>query len=128
VATKRTYAEDMMIDSDTFKLEVTNYAKNLSFDNKKPLLVGVEHCHFYHTLDSSGRKMENCNSVGGHTHKVTVKEDKNGKLIAICGPAEPCFFDDKHTHQVTYLKSDKFKVRTISEDAAKVIAGLTKEP
>ena len=126
MATKRIYSQDLIIDSDTFRLEIENYAKNLSFDDKNPLMVGVPHIHFYHTYDSSGKKMSRCNAVGGHHHEVTVKEDKNGNLTAICGPAKSVKGNDNHTHKVTYIKSDRFKVRKISDEAAKVIANYDK--
>lgn len=125
MSTKRVYTEELVIDSDTFKLEVSNFSKNLSFDDKRPLLIGVEHCHFFHTFDSSGKHMTTSNQVGGHHHEVTVREDKNGKLLASCGPAIPANFGDNHTHKTTYLKSDRFKVRKMNDEAQRVIAGLS---
>lgn len=122
--TKRIFSEDLMIESDTFKLEVSKYSKNLSFDTKNPVLVGVEHCHFFHTFDSSGKKLDVSNHVAGHTHKIIVKESKDGTLTAICSEPEPSFYGDKHTHEVTYLKSDRFKVRQLNQDAMKVLAGI----
>lgn len=126
--TKRVYSQDMLVDSDTFKLEVENYAKNVSYDDKNPLIVGVPHCHFFHTYDSSGKPMIYSNAVGGHHHKITVEEDEQGNLIAKCGPAiysnnvKSEKLNDSHTHEVNYLKSDRFKVRKMHEEAAKFIA------
>jgi uncharacterized membrane protein len=122
---KRIYRDDMTIDCDTFKLEVENYARNISFDDKKPLIVGTEHCHFFHTFDSNGKEMSQCNSVGGHTHDVVVDVNENGEMIGTCGPAKSFrVTDDKHVHRVTYIKSDRFKVRTINPKAQEVIAAF----
>ena len=118
----RIFREDMNVESDTFKLEVANFSKNISFDDKNPILVPVEHCHFYHTFDSSGKRMSQCNSVSGHTHDVTVEVDAKGILSATCGPAKSNkSFDDNHTHKVTYVKSDRFKIRTMEPEAQKDI-------
>lgn len=124
----RIYKEDMTIDSDTFKLETTNFAKNLSFDDKKPIIVGVEHSHFFHTFDSNGRPMDKCNHVGGHTHEVKIEVDQNGDMVGTCSPAivHKGFKEDFHTHQVTYVKSDRFKVRSMNEQAQQLIANLSK--
>ena len=123
----RLYKEDMEIDSDTFKLEIANYSRNISFDDKRPILVGTEHCHFFHTYDSGGKVMTQCNYVGGHTHDVTITVDEKGNMIGECGPAKslkPTM--DNHTHKVTYLKSDRFKTRTLYPAAQEAILNLTK--
>lgn len=121
----RVYNRDMEIDSDTFKLDVANYAKNLSFDDNNPLLIGVEHCHFFHTFDSNGKKQIRCNAVGGHTHEVTISIDENGDFVGECSaPISNKKLNDKHTHKVSYLKSDRFKVRSINKDAQAYIANM----
>lgn len=125
-APKRVYRDDMMIDSDTLKLEIANYARNVSFDEKKPLLIATEHCHFFHTFDSNGRAQVECNSVGGHKHKVVVEMDDQGNIVGKCGPAiwsKPTSHDN-HTHEVKYIKSDRFKVRSYSKEAQAVIAKM----
>ena len=123
----RKYAGDMFIDSDTFKLDLTNYRKNVSFDDKNPLLVGVPHCHFYHTFDSSGKAMSQCNAVGGHTHDVKVSISKDGDITATSSPAKSnSKLEDNHTHEVIYMKSDRFKVRAINSKAQEAIMNMGK--
>jgi hypothetical protein len=123
----RIFKEDMVIESDTFKLEVAHFSKNVSFDDKRPILVPVEHCHFYHTYDSGGKKMAQCNSVSGHTHDVSIEVDSKGNMTAICGPAKSNkAFEDNHTHKTTYIKSDRFKTRQIDQAAQQAIMNYEK--
>jgi len=125
---KRRYAQDLEFDSDLFKLEVTNMVKNLGAEDNNPILANVEHCHFYRTFDSNGRKQTRCSFVGGHTHDVEVKVNKNGELTATCSPAIGTKFGDNHTHKIDYLKSDKLQKRKINEDAQRVADQLNIMP
>ena len=131
--TKRDYSGERMLPSDLFKLEVGMMLKNMSGDDRNPLLVPVEHCHFYHTFDSNGSAQKECSAIGGHKHSVKIEFDKDGQIIDFsCGT--PIAFGsnkiettDKHIHTMTYIKSDKVKQRTRSEEAAKflLMAGNT---
>jgi len=122
----RVYAQDLEIDSDLFKLEVNMMKKNLGADDKKPLLTGVEHCHFFRTYDSSGKKQNKCGSIGGHYHEVSVSVDSKGNLKAECSKAIGTKFNDDHVHNVAYIRSDKVQKRTINEDAQMYIAKMEK--
>lgn len=114
---------------DLFKLEVASFKKNIG-TARSPRLIDTEHCHFFHTFDSSGRKMEYSSSIGGHAHKITVKE-VDGKLVAECGPAikidraekgeanskEERAFTDNHIHEVLYVDSEEVEIRRRNPNA-----------
>jgi hypothetical protein len=121
---KRTYSDNRVIESDTFKLEVANCMKNLSYDDNQPLWVGVEHCHWFHTFDSNGRKMDKCNSVSGHHHDIKYGVDAKGNLTAKCSPCVSRNPKDVHAHDITYIKSDKFKVRTLDPRAVEAMSKM----
>jgi len=125
---KRVYNKDLEFDSDLFKLEVTNMLKNIGAEDKKPLLTNVEHCHFYRTYDSNGKKQTKCSSIGGHHHEITVSVDSKGNLVAECSPAVGTKFNDNHTHKVTYLKSDRLQKRKPNIEAIKVADVLNQPP
>lgn len=122
---KRIYAENISIDSDLFKLEVANFQKNLGFDDKKPILTGAAHCHFYRTFDSNGKKQTRCNFVGGHTHDVSIEVDAKGNFKATCSPAIGSKFMDQHIHEVNYIRSDTVTRRKLNEEAQKYIASMS---
>lgn len=132
--TRRIYKGDMEIDHDLFKLEVSTARKNVSIDNT-PLYAGVEHCHFFHTYDSNGRKQAACSPIAGHTHQMEVTADDDGNLVAKAGPAVKYaggkfipVSGDNHTHDTTYIASEKIQVRRVSAEAQRdydrYVAGL----
>ena len=122
----RVYKGEVEFDHDLFKLEVGMMKKNISIADDNPLYVGVEHCHFYHTYDSSGRKQEACAPIAGHTHEVEIFTDSSGNLMAKVGPASirkggkyiP-LKGDNHTHEAKYLRSERVKVRKVNAEATK---------
>ena len=126
----RRYTGEFEIDTDTFKLERANMIKNLGVDDKNPIAVPAEHCHFFHTYDSNGKKMTRASAIGGHSHEVEISVDENGNLVGKCSPAiavsKHLVGGDAHVHEVTYLKSDKLQVRKMNEDAQRIIAGMDK--
>lgn len=136
-APKRVFKGDHEITSDLFKLEVATFLRNVSFNPKKPISEPVEHCHFYHTFDSSGRNLIKCNSVGGHYHEVKVRVDEDGNLVGETSAplrnslSEPLFPSDQHTHKVKYIRSEEFKPRKQNEQAmaqySQFISGFSKE-
>jgi hypothetical protein len=121
---KRIYSKDMEFPSDLFKLEIANMLKNAGFDDKKPVLQNVEHCHFYRTYNSNGKKLTQCNFVGGHTHEVTVDVKADGTLVAKCGKAYGSKFNDEHTHKTSYVRSDVIAKRKLNEGAQAEISRL----
>jgi hypothetical protein len=126
VEVKRTMKGTEKIFIDLFKLEVGILMRDISW-NKNPNLVPIEHCHFFRTFDSNGKKMTQCSAVAGHTHDVTVSEKmvKGEKLlVATCGPAKSG--DKTHTHEVKYVRSEEIKKRILSDEAARFIDSVLK--
>lgn len=134
---ERVYSTGQDIDHDLFKLESAEMLKNIS-SLPPPTFEPTAHCHFFHTVDSDGRKQELCAAVGGHFHKMEVI-NTGGVPIVKCGPpikwgtykdrygnqtrALVRFLDDdNHTHEVRYLKSEKIKLRSVSIEATKIVA------
>ncbi len=142
VQPNRRYGNVKEIDSDLFKLELGYFDKNIGVKNtaKDAVMTKVEHAHFYHTIDSNGKRCDKCNAVGGHTHAVEVTVDGEGNLIANSGPAiggypghrgntpKTTVPGDSHTHKTTYIKSDRFEVRRRSEAAAQFVQSQMSMP
>lgn len=135
---------------DLYKLKLSLFKKNESYRKYEPQLRDVEHVHFYHSTDRTGRPLETSGAVGGHFHKVTVKTLPDGTMTAECGPpirwverrqrngkmvrelAAVKFNDgddgrwitDDHTHEVEYLGSEMVSeagfAKQASEDKAKL--------
>lgn len=119
-----------------FKAEVAKCKKNMAWQKSVVQIEEVEHCHFFHTINSQGIEQTYTSPIAGHFHKITWKADHNtGELIAECGPAlhkrmikkpngeqksrieEIKFHDgmsddgadyvkDSHTHEMTYKGSE----------------------
>lgn len=148
VPAQRVYANELVIDHDLYKLELKNMKKNMAWEAGVYDIHDVNHEHFFHTMDSSGRKLKYSNMVGGHFHEMTVIPQPNGAPpIVKCGPAirevrklvnkkmvkkfEPALryandqgemVTDSHVHEVTYIRSNKIPTRKINDEAIKVIS------
>jgi len=125
-APKRIYKGEVEIDHDLFKLEVSNMRKNISINEEAPVYAGVEHCHFYHSYDSSGKKQVACAPIAGHTHLVEMYMSEDGTINAKVGPAVVKqggkyvpFKHDSHTHDATYMRSERITVRQVNAEATK---------
>lgn len=149
----RIFNHNRIICHDLYKLTLASMKKNLSWHPIDPEdYTSIEHVHFYHTFDSSGKKQIHSTSVGGHFHEMEVEdqgEDMPLKVVCASGPKkwvrrkskygknryEKVIVDvndvDKHVHDVIYLQSNELKIRKINEEAALVIgkvAALTQKP
>lgn len=119
---------------DLFKLRPAPMKKILGVPNERLLrtnpdavrMVDVEHCHFFHSVDSNGRPQKYSSSIGSHCHEVKITLDENGDFIAECGPPLRKFGNsrveikgsyDNHTHEVIYIESEQFKARVANEKA-----------
>lgn len=135
-ANQRVYKSTQEVDHDLFKLRPATMQKNVSF-SEIPQYEPIEHCHIFHTVDSNGTRQETCNAVGGHFHKMEVVQNADGVPTVRC--SKPMrwvqkkvngrfqkmleeFSDDKHTHDVQYLGSEKIKLRETNMEAAKLQA------
>jgi hypothetical protein len=145
---QRKYRGTQTLHHDLFKLKVENMAKNVSIDENNPVIVGVEHAHFFHTIDSQGRPQDRCNPVGGHFHMVTPRKNKDGSFVVdidgnpIVEVSKPLRMVqrknargkvtvevenvsigdgkiDEHVHEVEYMGSDKIQARKINAEAMK---------
>jgi len=129
--------QGLEIESDTFKLQVANMQKDMSW-NDAPMIVEMEHTHAFHTVDSDGKVHEYSTAIGGHFHKMKVEPQEDGIPTVTCvsGPlhfvkkrvkgkwvkaVEPISGDDHHTHNVQYVKSTKVNMRQASPAAISVI-------
>lgn len=135
---ERIYKGSGQIDHDAYKLEVATFDRNISW-NDVPEYVGVEHAHFFHTIDSDGRTQTYSTPTGGHFHKMRVVPNPNGgppTVTCDSGPlmmvkkkvkgkwtrvAEPTAGEDVHTHSVKYLKSDKIELRKVHANAVAIV-------
>lgn len=135
---QRVFAQDRKLIHDLFKLEVATMVKNISW-NDVPEYVKMEHCHFFHTIDSDGKLQTTSNSVGGHFHemKVTPMPDGVAKVECVGIPmsygkkkvkgvwkkiAVPYDEEDTHVHDVQYVSSCEIKPRINNTEALKVIS------
>jgi len=141
VAQDRVFSDDKKIFHDLFKLLVAKMYKNLSWQPiPEDEYTAIEHCHFFHTFDSSGKKQVHSTSVGGHFHimEIIEEEGKTPKVLCKSGPlkyirkknrktrkyervAVPVNEVDTHKHTVVYLQSNVLKFRKINDEAVKVI-------
>jgi hypothetical protein len=103
-------------DHHLFKAEVADTLKNTSWTRGNPKIVKIEHCHFFHTIDSNLREQKYTTPVNNHYHKVSWFIDSDGELRAECGPPirkvtktrrdgstrtveEPITFENDHTEE-----------------------------
>lgn len=130
---KRILGGKLKIHSDCFKLEVAACSVDKSW-TKIPELYEQEHCHWFHTFDSDGKKQFKTNSVSGHFHLIEFEEGHEGdaaKIISVSGPMcevlrevdgrmkkviEPvkAKLKDDHTHKITYIKSSVVEQRSVN--------------
>jgi hypothetical protein len=131
---KRNYrSQQDELDHDLYKLEVAIMKQDKGIEGKSKNFVDVEHCHFYHSIDSSGKKQKYASSIGGHTHEVKTWVNENGELVGSCGNSI-IFHNGKeyqlkhsesiHAHDVVYITSDKIQPRVINKEASKVIGQI----
>lgn len=76
-----------LITSHTFQLQQTAFPKNIALDNHPPEYIKTEHCHFFHSKDSSGKTHTYSSPVGGHFHEIEIRPNPNGQHlppVAVC--------------------------------------------
>ena len=140
---KRVYKGQKEVDHDLYKLLAAPMIKNQSWWTDRENLVGLEHCHMFHTIDSNGKEQFYSSQVGGHQHKITFERDDDGMIIpesvkigppvrrTKSGDIQLVVSRDKrgnvskydtHTHEMEYILSERIKVRQRNEEAAKRMA------
>ena len=71
-----------------FKGSVEKFLRNNSWKKGMVEIDGIEHTHYFHTINSMGMEQKYTAAVGGHFHEVTVVKNAKGEITeAICGPA-----------------------------------------
>jgi len=95
----------------------------------------IEHCHFFHTIDSRGTVQSRCTPINGHFHDISIVEAgtadsppvykvgpaKKEVLKKVNGKLRKTIIEvpyDGHTHEMEYLRSEILKPRSISAEAA----------
>ena len=138
--TKRVLKGETTIFHDLYRLEIGITKKNVSFTKHK-ILEPVPHKHWYHNIDTDGKKQQYCCPTAGHFHEIITSKDADGNLVAECGPAlkfqmvrdelgrqrraaVECPDHEKHTHEVTYMQSEELTKRVFNEEAVKVISAV----
>lgn len=128
---KRIYANQQELDHDLYKLEISSLKRNASYSEANPIWENVEHGHYYHSIDSRGRKQDFSNKVGGHFHKIMIDKDGNAlcskplrevRIKTKFGRTITKFEEikeDDHTHAVTYRFSEKIKPSAPNVEFAK---------
>ena len=140
VSIKRKFKGEEEIYHDLFCLEETETIKDVGWNPQRPLIEKFNHKHFYHTVDSDGKKQTHCTPSLGHTHEVKVvgtEEDGSPKIEI--GPAVvvmkkkmggkqslPYKFDN-HTHESRYMYSEKLSVRKYSDEALASISKVKQQ-
>lgn len=136
-AFERKMAKSTKVHHDLFVLDIVNTRKNMSYEEGEEFAnwVDVPHKHFYHTVSSDGKVLENSAPSNGHFHPVKVTEDADGKITGVeCGPpmvmhkgrSHP-YKNDRHSHEISYLSSEIVERRVSNSDAVKVMAASRKE-
>ena len=136
---QRVYKNQRTIHHDLYKLEMASFLKNIALPEEIEDWRKVEHCHFFHTVDSSGKKQEYCSPVGGHFHKIEIQPNPDGGpplIKTVSGPLKfvrrkvrgkwqkeiaPVNDQDNHTHDVIYLRSDDIPLRQTNLEATSAI-------
>lgn len=55
-----------------YKMHLANMKHNLSWKYLQPEIKEIEHVHFFHDVNKSGRPNKYCAPIGGHFHEVKV--------------------------------------------------------
>lgn len=136
----RVFKGQKKLHSDRYKLLVSNMVinKGIQGQEQDTDFINAEHCHFFHTVSSSGRTHTNSSPIGGHFHVMKVTPQGPGqppKVECVSGPmkfvnkkvkgrlqkvAVPVNNYDNHTHDVQYIDSMEVAQRQTNIEAVKV--------
>jgi len=134
-AFERNLEKESEIYHDLFRLDDAITVKNVSYIEDQPKWVELPHRHFYHTVTSDGKSLDNSAPSAGHFHPVIMEKNEAGEVVSVkCGDpmvihkgkSHP-YKNDKHTHEVSYLTSEMVTKRTTNRDAIKVMQDMKSE-
>lgn len=122
---------NVFVKSHSFKFHPAVMKKNVSWVEKKPQFVDLEHCHIFHSYDSYGRKQTRTNAVGGHYHEIELYIENKELKLKVSPPmqnsgSEKIYPIDTHTHSYSYIKSDEFKMRTVDANSMAMVNAIMK--
>lgn len=139
-----------------FKTDLKDMKKNVSFKKGQPQIENLEHSHFFHSVNSDLIPQQFTSTIGGHFHEVTWALNAQGEpYVKSCsGPmthkyvkkpggqkrilTKVAWHDgnndrdivDDHTHEFTYLHSEKLseeKIRSVQVENARTIEDNMRE-
>lgn len=131
---KRVYKKQQLLDHDLFKLEPAGMQRNVGYNEDHPIYDTVEHSHYYHTIDSRGAIQNRCTKIAGHFHEMIEMVDGsyqvsgpmvetvrmvNGRRVKTVSKVADKYIK-YHTHDLTYLGSEKIKPAVANVEWAKV--------
>lgn len=148
-APARVYRSQTQKIHDLYKLEVAKAKKDISWDGN-PTYVDIEHCHFFHSVDSAGNVQNTSTTINGHFHvlevvtpatdenpavykcsgpvKWVLKKQKNGQMKKVLqnaiGTDDDGLAVDNHVHEVTYIQSQKLMPSKANMEAMKLQAQI----
>lgn len=147
-SSSRVFRSQTTLHHDLFLLSPESMLKDIRLNKEgipdREETVAVKHQHFFHTIDSAGRKQDTCSPIGGHFHVMEVIDNGpndpptvkcvsgpmrwgikrvNGKNKKVPVPANE--YDD-HTHDITYVQSEMITPRKANAEAAKVQANVAR--
>ncbi len=123
---ERFYGRTAEFEHDIYKLTPALMRKNAGYNPRHPIWIQTEHIHYFHTIDSKGRRQKCCAPIGGHMHEVKTEETggvpkivsvgppvvKRGKLNKDNGKITTVYMrveGDDHIHPTEYMKSEKIR-------------------
>lgn len=84
---QRDFLGTRVIIFDRFKSNDVETTRDDGWSSDKPYITKHIHRHFYNTKGRRGEDLVRTPYIYGHTHAITIEEDKSGKPVATCGPA-----------------------------------------
>lgn len=137
---QRVFKNQKEITHDLYKLEVNECLKNVAWQEKVKKWEKIEHTHFFHSVTDKGVPQFTSTHTAGHFHELKLVQEATEASPAIyecSGPLKYVYSrqedgsykktttayegQDRHTHDVTYLRSEKFKPRKMNAEAVNFI-------
>lgn len=117
---------------DLYSLDTALTKKDVSYNEGKPIYIDTPHRHFYHTVDSDGKKLTYSSPSSGHMHEVLIEYNEQGEPVSVkCGPPKVIsrgkmvgYKNDNHVHDISYMVSEVVKKRVRSKKALESMAAM----
>jgi hypothetical protein len=141
-ATTRVFKSTTQKMHDLYKLNASEFLKNIAWQAGVVDYVPTTHAHFYHTVTSKGIAQTTSSHSGGHFHvmELVTPATQDSAAVYKCSPpvkyahkrvngamqkiTVPFNKDDQHTHEVEYLKSEVLVEPKTNMEAVKFIAQM----